>query len=250
MKRAARIAAIIPAAGASRRMGRSKQTLPVGESTLTATVVRTLLDANVQRVVVITRTSLTTALHLPKDPRVTVEINDDPTSEMIDSIRIGLRALERFRLLCNEPRTSVRANPPALDDVRQPKDRCTSSGPPIADKNLDIGKDACAAKRLDENDGVLVVPGDMPTLSVDTCRRCMEAFIADPRRIVIATHAGKRGHPIIFPLSMGDTVDRLATGLNALPQEHPERVHLVAVDDPGAVADVDTQADYDALTGE
>ena len=212
MKRVARIAAIIPAAGASRRMGRSKQTLPVGESTLTATVVRTLLNADVQRVVVITRTSLTTALHLPKDPRVTVQINDDATSEMIDSIRIGLRAL--------------------------------------IDEYTTVQESARAAERLDENDGVLVVPGDMPTLSVDTCRRCMEAFMADPRRIVIATHAGKRGHPIIFPLSMDDTVDRLATGLNALPQKHPERVHLVAVDDPGAVADVDTQADYDALTGE
>lgn len=98
--------------------------------------------------------------------------------------------------------------------------------------------------------GVMVVPGDMPALSAETCRRCIDAYKGDPRRVVIAAYSGRRGHPIIFPLSMRDVVDRLQGGLNELPRQVPKRVHLVEVDDPGVACDVDTVADYDSLRGQ
>lgn len=96
-------------------------------------------------------------------------------------------------------------------------------------------------------DGVAVVPGDMPAISVDACRRSVAAFVADPGRIVIAAHAGRRGHPIIFPLSMRAEIDRLDEGLHELPQQYPKLVHLVETDGPGVVDDVDTMDDYDTL---
>lgn len=193
----ARVWGIIPAAGMSRRMGQAKQTLPFGSSTIAGTVTRTLLDAEASGVVVVARTHLVEQLQLPADPRVLVAVNDDADSEMIDSIRIGLAALNRL-------------HPGARD-------------------------------------GVLVVPADMPALRSQSCRACVAAYVANPDRIVIATHAGRRGHPIIFPLTVRGAVDGLDGGLRMLPRMHPERVFLVEVDDPGVENDVDTVEDYERL---
>jgi molybdenum cofactor cytidylyltransferase len=88
-ERKARVWAIVPAAGAGRRMGGPKQVLPFRGSTLTGRVVHTLLEADVDVVVVVTRAALVDALKLPDDPRVAIALNDTE-SEMIDSIRIGL----------------------------------------------------------------------------------------------------------------------------------------------------------------
>ncbi len=110
--------------------------------------------------------------------------------------------------------------------------------------SIRIGLAALAGQQVA---GVIVVPADMPTLSVDTCRKCMAAYAADPQRIVIATLSAHRGHPIIFPFSLRAAVDQLDGGLNQLPRQYPERVHLLQVDDPGVTRDVDALADYDAL---
>ena len=96
-------------------------------------------------------------------------------------------------------------------------------------------------------DGVLVVPADMPTITADACRKCIAAFRTDPRRIVIATYQGVRGHPIIFPLSLRPTIYSLTHGLRQLARIHPDRVHLVETNEPGVTQDVDTLEDYERL---
>ena len=188
---------IVPAAGMSRRMGRPKQLLSFRGSTMTAAVTRTLLDGDLNGVVVVTRTQLVDELRLPADPRLHVAINDDADSAMVDSIRIGLSMLDQF-----QPRP---------------------------------------------HDGVLVVPSDMPNVSTDSCRVCVAAFVSRPDRIVIATHQGRRGHPIVFPFSMREIINDLEGGLNMLPRACPERVYLVDVEDPGVEVDIDTTEDYKRL---
>ncbi len=214
MDQKVRVWGVIPAAGAGRRMGRPKQTLPFRSSTLAGTVTRTLLEAGVAGVVVVTRRRLVRVLDLPRDPRVRVALNDE--GEMIDSIRIGLDALAgdavRHRLPAGEP----------------------TGWKPVPHRT----------------DGVIVVPADMPTMSAEACRSCIRAYAANPHRIVIATYCGRRGHPIIFPFSMRDMLDELHAGLNELPRRFPQRVELVVVDDPGVTRDVDTPLDYDTLQGE
>ncbi len=93
-----RIAAIIPAAGMSRRMGRPKQTLRLGGHTLVGRVTGVVLDAGADPVVVVTRTEFRGACGLPEDPRVILTINDDADSEMLDSIRMGIDALSPHAL--------------------------------------------------------------------------------------------------------------------------------------------------------
>ena len=217
---------IVPAAGMGRRMGGPKQSLPYRNSTIAAAVVRALLNADVTGVVVVTRTDLVDTLDLPKDVRLCVAINDDPHSEMIDSIRIGLATLIGEGIKRTEPTSpSAQGDPVALR---------TRSPFAIRHSSFHI-------------DGVLVVPADMPSLSADACRKCIAAFVADTGRIVIATHLGKRGHPMIFPLSMWATVEGLHGGLRELPRNYPDRVQLIETGDPAVVHDVDTLEDYDRL---
>lgn len=113
--------------------------------------------------------------------------------------------------------------------------------------SIRIGLGTLVTIDVDEPDGVMVVPADMPTLTVEACQRSIEAFDRDPTRIIIATYQSRRGHPIVFPICMRAIVDGLAGGLNGLARDYPDRVRLVALDDPGVVQDVDTKADYDDL---
>jgi len=196
---------IIPAAGMGRRVGRPKQALPYGNSTIVGTVTRTVLDAGIAGAVIVTRSDLIDSLDLPDDVRVGIAINDDADSEMIDSIRIALAGLAEAHSLL------------AVGDSPSP------------------------------TDGVLMVPADMPTITADACRKCIAAFKTDPRRIVIATYEGKRGHPIIFPLGLQPTIYSLTQGLRQLARIHPDRVHLIETDEPGVTQDVDTLEDYERL---
>jgi molybdenum cofactor cytidylyltransferase len=206
----------------SRRMGRPKATLPFGGSTVVGTVVRSLLEAGSDEILVVTRGELAPQLDLPHDPRVTVAFNDDADSEMIDSVRIGLAVL-RSRSVedCRGARESSAIN------NRRP----TADTRPLQP----------------EFGGILVVPADMPAVTADSYRRCLDAFRLDPGRIVIAACGGRRGHPVIFPISLAPDLDRLTGGLKELVDANSACVTLVETNDPGVLRDVDTLADYERL---
>lgn len=189
---------VLPAAGMSRRMGASKQMLPYGECTMTAHTARTMLAAGLDAVVVVTRTELVDTIDLPRDNRLLVAINDDSSSQMIDSIRLGLDRLDE-------------------------------------------------AHGLSMDAGILVMPADMPTVPPEACRRCVEAFRENPSRIVMATCGGKRGHPILFPAVLRQTLGEMDGGLNELPRLRADLVCEVAIDDDAILRDIDTRADYEEL---
>ena len=98
-------------------------------------------------------------------------------------------------------------------------------------------------------DGLLVCPVDAADLSPETIRTCVAAFRHAPHRIVVATHAGRRGHPIVFSHCFAEEILALAPaeGLNQLPRRHPEAVLEVHCDDPGVLRNINTPADYDGL---
>jgi molybdenum cofactor cytidylyltransferase len=206
----------------SRRMGHPKATLPFGGSTVVGTVVRALLEAGSDEILVVTRGELVVQLDLPHDRRVTVALNDDAESEMIDSVRIGLSVL-LSRIVedgCG-PRESS-----AINNRRST----------VEDRPLQPA-----------SGGILVVPADMPAVTADSYRKCFDAFRLDPGRIVIAACRGRRGHPVIFPISLAPNLDRLTGGLKELVDANSACVALVETNDPGVLRDVDTLADYECL---
>lgn len=220
-----RIWGIVPAAGLSRRMGRPKQILRFGASTVTGTVVGTLLSADPAGVVVVTRRTLLDGLALPADPRVRCLINDDDASEMIDSIRLALDALAGGE--AGHANTAV-----AHGNLRREGDRADTFSGPVPAAGTD--------------DGICVVPGDLPHLSTATVTACFGAFRRLRDRIIVAVHEGRRAHPMVFPFAYRAEVAALMGGLNDLMRAHPDDVAEIPTEDSGAVRDLDAPGD---LTG-
>lgn len=99
---------------------------------------------------------------------------------------------------------------------------------------------------IGDQDGFLVCPADQPGITVADFDRCITAFRDDPSRVVVASRQGKRGHPLIFPMSdvafvCGSSCDH---GLHALPRTYGERVRPVECASVGVTRDIDTRDDY------
>jgi molybdenum cofactor cytidylyltransferase len=88
-----RLAAIVPAAGLSRRMGREKVLLPFRGSTILETILGTLDGAGVSPIVAVVRPDLPEAAERARRAGAVVVTNPRPDEEMLVSIRLGLDAL-------------------------------------------------------------------------------------------------------------------------------------------------------------
>jgi len=190
--------AIVPAAGASLRMGRPKLTLPLADGSV---VIGRVLDAlrrgGASPIVVVGPprsaagwAQLADACELPG---VSLCIPDVPTADMRESLGLGLAALEAWA------------------------------------------------------EGFLLTPADSVGITPAVVAAVLDQFRADPSRIVIPRHGGRRGHPVAFPRDLIAALEALppGTGPNALRQLFPDRVVLVDVEEVGTLVDLDTPEDYE-----
>jgi molybdenum cofactor cytidylyltransferase len=146
------ICAIVLAAGQSRRMGTQKLLLPFAGSTVIAVIVDQLLASQVdERLVVVGRDREALAAALTGRP-VQFVVNPADESEMLDSLRCGLRALP------------------------------------------------------DDCEAVLVVLGDQPGLTSALVDGMLSAFHTDGPGLIVASHEGRRGHPLLVPAACFDEV--------------------------------------------
>lgn len=113
---------------------------------------------------------------------------------------------------------------------------------------------AAGVRALDEEvDAVLVCLGDMPWVKPETLRALLATFAAfDPssgRAICVPTCAGKRGNPVLWPRRFFAEIEGLAgdVGARELLARHADAVAMVAVEDPGILWDVDTEAALERL---
>ena len=93
-----RVCAIVPAAGRSRRMGCDKQLLDVGGRPMLAGVLEVLERSQVCSVILVTHSGITAHIETNQFAKVSVVINDDEKSHMIDSVRMGMDAVRRSRI--------------------------------------------------------------------------------------------------------------------------------------------------------
>ena len=103
-----------------------------------------------------------------------------------------------------------------------------------------------------EASGYLIALGDMPAVTPATVSLLCRAFeTAEPPAMAAPVHAGRRGHPVLFGRAFREELLDLSgdTGARRLFARHPGRVVEVAVDDPGVLADVDTETQYRAAAG-
>ncbi len=99
----------------------------------------------------------------------------------------------------------------------------------------------------DQTAAVLLALGDQPGLTTHLVRRLVDAWSEDPGRLVRPIQGGRRGHPLVIPVSYRTEIleEFDAEGLKGLLRRYPERICDVEVEDPGAVTDIDTPSDYE-----
>jgi molybdenum cofactor cytidylyltransferase len=92
----------------------------------------------------------------------------------------------------------------------------------------------------------LIILGDQPTIPAWIIDRIIDAFHSSKKGIVIPTHHGRRGHPILIDTKYRDEVAVLdpAVGLRALIHGHPGDVEEVSVESPTILKDIDYPEDY------
>ena len=103
-------------------------------------------------------------------------------------------------------------------------------------------------------DGVLVLLADQPLLEVDDLRAVLAAWRDRPPAIdlVVPTHAGQPGHPLVFGPAVRTAVQGAAdaTGVREWRRAHPERVQALALDHARCSTDIDTPQDLVRLRDE
>ncbi|HZG54379.1 MAG TPA: nucleotidyltransferase family protein [Pyrinomonadaceae bacterium] len=211
-----RIAAILLAAGRSRRMGAFKPLLPFGAQTVIETCVNNLLAAGCDEVVVVlghraeeVRAALA---HLP----VSFALNDEAGSEMGVSIARGVEALTGggAESLTNERAESLAG---------------------------DTGDGAAGA--------VLIALGDQPAVTAKEIESIVAAHRRTGARLVVPVWRGRGGHPVLVGASLRASLLTLDAerGLRALFDAHAGEVLRLPVASPYIARDMDTWEDYRAL---
>jgi CTP:molybdopterin cytidylyltransferase MocA len=99
-------------------------------------------------------------------------------------------------------------------------------------------------------DALVVLPGDMPYVRPETVHAVIAKYRERPA-IVSPRYKGKRGHPVVMPLSLRDEIAATSpsANLHEVIKHHQEQRVDLDVDDAGVVRDVDTPADLERPRG-
>lgn len=129
------------------------------------------------------------------------------------------------------------AVPPEASCVEHPGWRSGMAG------SLRVGVDALPS----EIDAFAISLGDMPAVRPAHYRALRAAWT--PGRIVVPTHDGRRGHPVIWPADLRPEMADLHGDRGARPllDRHADLVMEVPIPDPAVVSDVDTRADLESV---
>jgi molybdenum cofactor cytidylyltransferase len=190
------IAAIVPAAGRSVRMGRPKLLMEFDGESLIHRVVTALRQGGADRVVVVPPADSPETAAIAAEAAAAgaeVLIPESQPAEMRDSVELGLAVLDAGL-------------------------RPTS---------------------------VLLTPGDVPGITSGLIARLLEVARQHPDRLVIPSHNGHHGHPIVLPWTVAVRIRDLPddAGVNRLVDGHCDDLFELPISRPGEIDDLDTPDD-------
>ena len=224
------IAAIIPAAGLSSRMGQFKPLLRLNGFPMIKLAVLSALDGGVNRACVVTGhnaneiksalacsnlssnyVSVVQGLREPQQPDQDtldfVHNGEYAASDMLQSIKLGLNAL------------------------------VSSIGAP----NL------VATEKNTHLQAVVILPGDMPGISPQTFAALQKARVASSAPVLVPTYCGRRGHPLLVSSECFDALLSFE-GSGGLKEALSGFVwRELPLDDPAILLDADDQAAFAVL---
>lgn len=108
----------------------------------------------------------------------------------------------------------------------------------------------CGLRALPPSAAVFFLPVDSPGVLPGTLRRLLDALQSSPEKeLVIPTHAGRRGHPVLVRGALIPeflALDSTATARDVVHAHRASTLYL-DVDDPAIHLDIDDPAAYEAL---
>lgn len=209
------VAAVVLAAGRSRRMGRDKLLLPWGEETVLGATLRNLRQAGIARPLVVTGGLAADLDALVLDHGAELVPNRTAEAgEMLGSLQRGLAAL-----------------PAAVDAVLVLLGDQPMIGPGILRAVLDAGRRAGEIAMAHEEDGTSSGPGP---------------GIVPRQVLVVPEHEGRWGHPVLF--GRDHVPELLALEHGARPRDlllrRRDLLTVLRLEAEEILADLDTEADY------
>jgi len=89
----------------------------------------------------------------------------------------------------------------------------------------------------DQTAGLLLCPVDHPLISTQLVSRLIAEFDSDRKLIVVPTHQGRRGHPVIFHASLyAELLDASPNvGARQVVWAHPDAIAEIETDEAGVI---------------
>ncbi len=97
-------------------------------------------------------------------------------------------------------------------------------------------------------DGFIFFVGDQPYLNPSTINKLIDEFQKEKDTIVVPLYNGKRGNPVIFPLTLKEELLRLEgdCGGRKIIDSMEDKIKLVTIENGIEGTDIDTEEDYEA----
>jgi molybdenum cofactor cytidylyltransferase len=126
----------------------------------------------------------------------------------------------------------------------------------VVNKEYKMGQSSSVKAGLREianaAEAVLILPGDIAMIDTHSINKVVEAYNRRKSAIVVATHSGRSGHPILLSKKLFSEIERIdeATfGLKSVVKRHQDDIHGVETGSENVLRDVDTPKDLKLLKG-
>ena len=172
--------------------------------------------------------------------------SDKRLQPLADGTPLVLAAARRLRAGCDEVLAVLRPGDAALAALLTAAD-CRVIY--CAEAEQGMGHSLAAGVRASPAAaGWLIALADMPAIA-PASHGAVAAALCRGASIAVPTFAGRRGHPVGFAARWRAELETLQgdQGARRLLQGAPSEIALVALDDPGILADIDTPADLAGL---
>jgi molybdenum cofactor cytidylyltransferase len=99
-------------------------------------------------------------------------------------------------------------------------------------------------------DYFLVTPCDLPLIEDYTIEVLLKAYRENEGKIVVPRFMGKKGHPVVFPITVQSIFKNIKGDIGARDIIKEKGCIYVDLDDPGIIADIDTLNEYNKIKEE